>query len=184
MMLPGWFQRMNRRERMLALIVGGIVFTLLNLVIWNSLFGMLSSSRTELASRKAAHAQQNLYLKEAAIWAKRDEWLKQHQPAMKNAAEASTLLDQVKQIAAKQNVLMENPALGTGESTGDRQTVFASIETKSPWPALVHFLYDVQQPASFVVFENASINVDGNDQTMMRGKFKIARWFVPAQGRR
>jgi hypothetical protein len=184
MTLPAWFQRMNRRERTLALIVGGIVFALINLLIWNSLFGMLGSARAELASRKAMRSQQNVYLKESAIWAKRDEWLTQHQPALKNASEASTLLDQVKQIAAKQNVLIENPAIGTGESNVDHQTVFASFEAKSPWPAFIHFLYDLQQPASFVVFENVSINVDGSDQTMMRGKFKIARWFAPVQRRK
>ena len=184
MTLPAWFQRMNRRERMLALVVGGIVFVLLNLLIWNSLLGMLGSARTELAARKSEHNQQVVYLKEAALWTKRSEWLTQHQPVMKNAAEASSLLDEVKQIGSKQNVLIENPAIGTGESTPDHQTVFASIETKSPWPALVHFLYDLQQPASFVVLENASINVDGNDPTMMRGKFKIARWFAPAQRRK
>ena len=184
MTLPAWFQRMNKRERTLALIVGGIVFVLLNFVIWDSLFGMLGNARTDLAARKSTRAQQNIYLKEAPIWAKRDEWLTQHQPALKNASEASTLLDQVKEIAAKHNVLIENPAIGTGESTVDHQTVFASVETKSPWPPLVHILYDVQQPASLVVFENVSIHVDGNDQTMMRGKFKIARWFAPAQKRR
>ncbi|MEY2480025.1 MAG: hypothetical protein QOI04_952 [Verrucomicrobiota bacterium] len=184
MTLPAWFQRMNRRERMLALIVGGIVFVLVNLVICNSLLGMLGSARTELVARKSARSQQALYLKEASLWSKRSEWLTQHQPTLKNASEASSLLDQVKQLGAKQNVLIENPAIGTGETTPDHQTVFASIETKSPWPALVHFLYDLQQPASFVVFENVSINVDGNDQTMMRGKFKIARWFAPAQRRK
>jgi hypothetical protein len=45
----------------------------------------------------------------------------------------------------------------------------------------VHFLYDVQQPEAFIVFESANIAVDNNDPTKMRGKFKIARWFAPAQ---
>ncbi|MEY2439061.1 MAG: hypothetical protein QOI34_446, partial [Verrucomicrobiota bacterium] len=44
-----------------------------------------------------------------------------------------------------------------------------------------HFLYDVQQPEAFVVFENVTLAVDSSDPTKMRGKFKIARWFAPAQ---
>jgi hypothetical protein len=84
-------------------------------------------------------------------------------------------------VAGKYNVLVENPAIGAGETTPYHQTVFASIETKSPWPPLVHFLYDVQRPDAFVVFENVNLTVDGSDPTMMRGKFKIARWFAPAQ---
>ena len=85
----------------------------------------------------------------------------------------------MKEIAGKHNVLIEKPAIGAGDSTPDHQSVFASFETKSPWPPLVRFLYDVQQPESFVVFESVTLNIDPADPTMMRGKFKIARWFAP-----
>ena len=109
-----------------------------------------------------------------------DEWIRQHQPTLKDPAEASALLDQLKEIASKYNILIENPAIGTGDSTPDRQSVFASFEVKSPWPPLVRFLYEVQQPESFVVFESVTLNIDSGDPTTMRGKFKIARWFAPA----
>src|SRR6059058_5908194 len=112
---------------------------------------------------------------------KRDEWIRQQQPTLKNPEEASALLDQLNEVAGKYNVLVENPQIGPWETTPYHQTVFASIETKSPWPPLVHFLYDVQRPEAFVVFENVNLAIDGNDPTMMRGKFKIARWFAPAQ---
>ena len=178
-MMPAWFQRMNQRERALALIVTGALFLLLNLLIWTSLFGMLRRSGSELAARKSARAQQMVFLRESKTWEKRDDWLKTHQPTLKSPVEASTLLDQVKQVAGKHNVLIENPAIGSGDSTPNYQAVFASIETKSPWPPLVHFLYDVQQPESFVVFESVSLAIDSADPTTMRGKFKIARWFAP-----
>ena len=126
-------------------------------------------------------AEQALYVKERDLWTKRDEWIRQHQPTLKDPAEASALLDQLKEIAGKYNVLIENPAIGSGETTPYHQTAFASIETKSPWAPLIHFLYDVQRPDAFIVFENVSLAIDGSDPTMMRGKFKIARWFAPAQ---
>lgn len=178
-MTPAWFQRMNQRERLLALIVAGALFLLLNVFIWSSLFGMLGRSQAELAARKSARAQQIVFIRERKIWEKRDEWLKKNQPALKSPVEASTLLDQVKQVAGKHNVLIENPAIGSGDSTPNYQAVFASIETKSPWQPLVGFLYDVQKPESFVVFESVNLAIDSADPTMMRGKFKIARWFAP-----
>ena len=55
-----------------------------------------------------------------------------------------------------------------------------SFDVKTPWPPLVRFLYDVQQPESFVVFESFTLNIDPADPTMMRGKMKLARWFAPA----
>jgi hypothetical protein len=180
-MMPTWYERMNPRERVLSWTVAGVLFVLLNLFILNWIFGALGRARSELTARKATLAEQALYVKERDLWIKRDEWLRQRQPTLKNPAEASALLDQLKQVAGKHSVLIENPAIGSGETTPYHQTVFASIETKSPWPPLVHFLYDVQQPDAFAVFENVNLAIDGSETTMMRGKFKIARWFAPAQ---
>ncbi len=180
-MMPALYRRMNPRERLLSWIITGTIFLLLNLLILSWISGALGRARTELAARKSTLAEQALYIKERDLWTKRDEWIRKHQPTLKNPAEASALLDQVKQVAGKYNVLIENPAMGSGETTPYHQTVFASIETKSPWPPLVHFLYDVQQPDAFVVFENVNVAVDGSDSTMMHGKFKIDRWFAPAQ---
>jgi hypothetical protein len=181
MKLPAFYEKMNRRERILSASVAGVLFLLLNLFIWSWLFGMAGRARTELAAQRAARKQQSVYLKEKNLWAKRDQWLQQKQPSLKNAAEASSFLDQLKQIAGKYNILIENPAIGSGETTPTHQTVFASIETKSPWPPLVHFLYDAQQPDAFVVFESVNLIIDSGDSTMMRGKFKIAKWFAPVQ---
>jgi hypothetical protein len=180
-MMPAWYDRMNPRERVLSWIVAGSVFVLINLFVLSWIFGALGRARTELAARKATLAEQAVYMKERDLWTKRDEWIRQRQPALQNPAEASALLDQLKQVSGKHSVLIENPAIGSGETTPYHQAVFASIETKSAWPPLVHFLYDVQQPDAFLVFENVNLAIDGSDPTMMRGKFKIARWFAPAQ---
>jgi len=180
-MTLAWYERMNRRERVLAWIVAGAVFLLLNLFLWSWLLSAIGRAHTELASRRAAHAQETVYVRERSVWEKRDQWLRQHEPTMKSAAEASTLLDELKQVAAKHNIVVENPAIGAGETTPNHQTVFASIEVKCPWQALVHFLYDVQQPESFIVFESVNLAIDSGDPTLMHGKFKMARWFAPAQ---
>src|SRR5581483_6257073 len=100
-MMPAWYQRMNARERVLAGLVAALVLVLLNLWILSSVFGAIGSTQRELAARRA----------------KRDEWLRKHQPVLKNPAEASALLDQLKEVAGKYNVLIENPAIGSGETT-------------------------------------------------------------------
>jgi len=180
-MMPAWYQRMNPRERLLSWIVAGTVLVLVNLWILSSLLGAVASAQKDFGTRRSQLAEQRGYVRERDPGTKGDEWLRQHQPELKNPAEASALLDQLRETAGKYNILVENPAIGTGESTPYHQTVFASIETKSPWPPLVHFLYDLQHPDAFVVLENVNLVIDGNDPTMMRGKFKIARWFAPGQ---
>ena len=179
--LTAAYQRMSQRERIMTLVIAGILFLLINIFIWRWLLGTISGSRNQLAARKSTRAEQNVYMRERELWAKRDQWVQKTQPTAKGAEEPSNLLEQLKQIAGKYNIVIENPAIGTGETTPNHQAVFASIETSSHWPELVHFLYDVQQPDAFIVFESVNLAVDGNDATMMRGKFKIARWFAPAQ---
>jgi len=182
MTVPDWITRLNRRERMLASIVGGVLFLFINLFVWSWIFGAIGRAQTDLADRKSQRQQQAMFMKERDLWTKREQWLQQHQPVSKGAGEASTLLEQqLRPIAAKYNVLLENPQIGSGESTPDHQSVWASLETKSHWDELIHFLYDVQQPDAFIVFENVNLFIDPGDPTMMRGKFKIARWFAPTQ---
>ena len=179
-MITQVLQRMNRRERLLAGIVVLVVFLLVNLFFWSWLFRTIGDSRLEVAKRKAAHNEQTVLLRESDLWTNRDKWLREHQPAFHGASDASALLDQLKQVAGKYNVLVENPAIGASAGTGNYQSVSVSIETKSQWPPLVHFLYDVQAPDAFMVFESANVAIDSSDPTQMRGKFKIARWYAPA----
>jgi hypothetical protein len=178
--LTAAYLKMNQRERMMTLVISAILFLLLNLFLWRLVLGGISNSRRDLASRKSTRAEQVIYMRERELWAKRQQWIEKTQPEMKGPEEAPNLLEQVKQVADKYTVRIENPAIGSGETTPQHQTAFASIETTSHWPDLVHFLYDVQQPDAFIVFESVNLAVDNNDNTMMRGKFKIAKWFAPA----
>ncbi len=182
-MIPAWYQRMNRRERLLAFGVAGVVFVLINLFVISSLFGAIKQAHVRLDEQRTARKAQDVFLKEQKMWEKRQAWLKKHQPVSRGPEEASKLLDRVKQIAAKRNILISNPAIGTGDATADHQSVYASIETQSPWPPLVQFLYDIQKPEEFIVFEDVNLAIDGTDETLMRGRFKIAKWFAPAGGR-
>ena len=182
MNLPDWYARMNHRERVLSSIVGGVVFLLINVFLWSWLLGAISRGQADLADRKSQRQQQSVFLRERDLWTKREQWLQQDQPLFKGAGEASTLLEQqLRPVADKNNVLIENPQIGSGESTPTHQSVWASMETKSSWEQLIRFLYDVQQPEAFIVFENVNLVIDPNDATKMRGKFKVARWFASTQ---
>jgi hypothetical protein len=147
--------------------------------LWEWLLGSLEQTQTDLAARRQLRVQQEVFVRERDLWQQREEWLRQHQPRLTNPGEASALLDQVRQIAQKHNVLVERPALGGVEPSPNHQSVSVTVETKSPWEPLVRFLYEVQQPESFVVFESVNLAIESGDPTQMRGKFRIARWFAP-----
>jgi hypothetical protein len=183
--LKEWYAKMNQRERLLASIVAGALFLLVNIFGWSWIMGAISRSQEELKARQQARLEETIFLQERDLWAKRQQWLEQHQPAYKGEGEASTLLDsQIRPIAAKYTILIENPGITSGETTPNYRSVHATFDTKSHWDSLVHFLWDMQQPESFVVFESVNLAIDSGDPTMMHGKFKVARWFAPGAGKR
>src|SRR5207249_11464968 len=109
------YQRMNQRERIMTLAIAAVLLLLINLFIWKWVLGTIGKSRRELASRKATRAEQTVYMKERELWAKREQWLQKTQPTLKGAEEASTSLAQLKQIAGRDNVWIEHPALRSCE---------------------------------------------------------------------
>ena len=179
-MIGRWLAQLNQRERFLALAVGGILFLLVNLAIWSTLLGMSAGARTEYSAQRDTRKEQKVYLEEEKTWKRRADWLAKNQPTLTNPAEASSLLTQVKEIAGKYNVQLEDPQIGAVETTPSYQSVSATFESKSGWEPLVHLLYDAQRPAAFTVFEQVNLMVDGNDATVMHGRFKIAKWFKPS----
>lgn len=176
-MIARWIARMNPRERILAAAVGVVLFLIVNFAIWSTLFAMSAGARTDYSAQRAARKEQKVYLDEETMWKRRSDWLAKNQPVLTNPAEASTLLSRVKEIAGKYTVQIEDPQIGAVENTPSHQSVSATFETKSAWVPLVHFLYDAQRPDAFTVFEQVNLMVDGNDATVMHGRFKIAKWF-------
>ena len=179
-MIARWLAQLNQRERILALAIGGIVCLLINFAIWSALFGLSAGARSDYAAQRATRAEQKVFLGEEETWKKRADWLKKNQPTLSNPAEASSLLTQVKEIAGKYSVQVDNPQIGAVETTPSHQSVSATFETKSSWESLVHFFYDAQRPEAFTALEMVNLMVDPTDPTVMRGRFKIAKWFAPS----
>ena len=86
------------------------------------------------------------------------------------------LLDEIKALARKHGVLLENPLIRPPEPQSDDVAVAIEVEVKSAWSPLISFLYDLQTPESFVALDSANLRVDAEDQTRLHGRFKIARW--------
>ena len=122
-MIARWVAQMNQRERFLALGVGAILFLLVNLAIWSTLFGMSASARSQYAAQRTLRKEQMVYLEEEKTWKARADWLAKEQPALSNPAEASSLLTQVKEIASKHSVQIEDPQIGVELANRDCRVV-------------------------------------------------------------
>ncbi len=171
---------LSSREKVLAGIVIGAAFLVLNLVLGKSFFTHQAELRSEIATRDGELKTMQSLLAERDLWTKREAWLTAKQPHLTDENSAGVdLLQQIEKSAKAQNVTLENKSFGSTSRTQWYRAVSVNLETKCAWTALIPFLNVIQQPDQFIVLENVDIAVDSTDQTQMRGKFRIARWFAP-----
>jgi Tfp pilus assembly protein PilO len=171
--------QLSKREKILAALVFGIFFLLINLFMLSNFFRQQRLLHSSLAARQNDLNNIQMMLSERELWERREAWLQNKQPKMTSEGSAGVqLLDQVRQIARATEVTLENPVISTPERTAFYHSVPVNVETRSSWAALIKFLHAVQQPEQFHVFENANIQIDSQDATKMRGRFRIARWYA------
>lgn len=176
--------QLTAREKTLAMIVGGTVLVLINLVLLNFFVKNQRRLRDEqYGKQQQLEAMRSLY-SEKDKWAARESWLEARQPKLtSDAAAARELKNEVEELMKKFEVTPENPVVLVSKPVPKDQPVYISvpmrIETKGSWPATIKFLQASQSGEKFIVFENASLQTDPTDKTLMRGKFEIARWYAP-----
>jgi hypothetical protein len=123
-------------------------------------------------------------MSERDLWVQRDNWLNGKQPALGVQETAKVdLLNEAKTVADKFNVVIKDQQMGNVDSKSPfYQSVTATFKTTSKWEEIVDFLYEMQAPERFVVFERASLKLDDADKSKMAGTFTIAKWYAPPAG--
>jgi hypothetical protein len=174
---------MTARERTLAVIVGTLVVVILSFVLVQVFMKNQRLLSRQRADKTLMLAQMKTLIAERELWEQRDQWLQQHQPKLDNANSAvSALLDQVKDLGKNHSLTPTDAVLGAPDSSarakGAYQAVSVSFNVKGKREDLVDFLYDVQQPTNFLVFEKATLQIDKDDKTLISGSFKLAKWYA------
>lgn len=178
--MKSFLAKMSSREKVLAGLVAGTLFVLLNLFAVGFFLKKQSALNVEIAAKHNQLELAQKLVSERNLWEQRDEWLRKAQPPLENTGSAAVdLLDQVKEIAKTHGVNILNPTLGSIEQAPNQKSVFVALETKSAWSALIGFLYEMQRPDRFVVLEKAGLEIDSSDAAQIRGAFKVARWYKP-----
>ncbi len=193
MNLPSFafYDRLSRRERVLVLLVAGAVFIVLNVVV---LRGLGASFRNLSAQRKQKSFEADtlrVYLAEKPRWTQRVQWLRDKQPPLVNRDVAGVKLeDQIKTVADQNKVILTThqilpaPVGALAQNAADYQALTVQLESKGDWLGMIKFLAAVQRPENLIAFETASLRTDPADSKVMRGQFRVAKWFAPAAGTR
>lgn len=176
---------MNARERSLALIVGTLVVGVISYVLLDTLLTHQRKLTRDLAEKKTSLETMKTLISEKGLWEQRDQWLNQTQPKMDNANSAGVdLLDRVKQIGQARALTPTDATIGVPDASsrgGGKpafQAVSVTFTVKGKWGDMVNFLYDVQTPSNFLIFEKVTLQLDKDDKTQVSGNFKVAKWYA------
>ena len=171
--------RLTSRERLLLCLFAGTLFLMGSLFLFGALARRHVRLRADLVATRAEIASMQSLVAEAGVWSARAAWLNATQPRESDPGQAGVqLLEKVKAIARAQDVLLENPELGSLEAQPFCQAVSVAFSTKCSWPSLVKFLHAVQAPGRFLVFETATLQADPGNAARMHCQFKIAQWYA------
>ena len=171
--------RLTPRERILIYIIAGVLFAVGNLALLSSLKNRHLRTQADLAQKQSEIKSLKMILAESDQSRARQDWLNAKQPRLTNPEQTRVqLLEQIKEVARANEVLLESPELGDLEVQGTYRAVSVKVSTKSSWASMVKFLHAMQQPDRFIVFESANIQVDPGNATRMACNFKIAKWYA------
>ncbi len=172
--------QLSQRERVLATGVGAVIVIVLNLFVISFFIKNQRRLRDEFATKTTQLEVMKSRFADKEMWTEREAWLKEKQPKLVNEGTAGgELLEEIREVAKKAGVQPLEPQIGVPERRPQYVSVSVNIEAKATAAALRDFLYEMQAPDRFLVFESANLQIDKDDKTQIRGKFRIAKWFAP-----
>ncbi len=183
--MPAALARLSARERKLLFLVAGAVFVVLNLLVVRGLLRSITDLRAQWSSRSMTATASKALISQSTLWGRREAWLQEKQPVIGAGRDRASidLLNDLETLTRNNGLLLDAPPVinpaDKPSPDGAFQAVSVSIDTKGTWAAVARFLHTIQQPDRFIVFESATVQTDPNDNNLLRGKFRIAKWYKP-----
>lgn len=169
--------KLNARERTLALLLGGTAFLLLNLLFLPRLTASNQAGKRKQAELKAQLGAAEGWVKNEAYWQERKKWLQETEPTLNAAREESaTQLEELQATARKLGVQINGVELLQLPETEFYQPIGAKLTVSGPWPGLVEFVAKLQDPVEFDVIPRFSVK-SADEPPNVICEMEVQRWF-------
>src|SRR5215203_6796646 len=156
--------QMSSRKRTLALLVGGVLFLLINVVLFKFFLAKRAEFQVGIASTQKKIADLKQRESQRTLWAERNAWMTQSLPVLGDTAVANRELGEaVKEVARKHTVTLETPNPGVPNKQKEYTDLGIRVSLKAPWTPLMDFLRELQAPGQFIVFDPLELKVDTAD---------------------
>lgn len=140
----------NRRERVLAVVLGAILSVLLLAGGIRWVWDWRRALRNEIERLEIAELQAEGWLAEAGHWKARGRWLAAHQPTLSEPREQSLrFLEELETTARAEGLTVTARTMEEADTVTGRLPI--RLEAGGPFSGLVGWLHTVQRPENFVL---------------------------------
>jgi hypothetical protein len=167
----------TKSEKLLLSILVAIIFAGGNYFGYRWLSQKQSSLQLAYLELRADQAEAKVDLQESPVWAKRQAWIQDHEPALGDEGSAKAqVLDYVVKGAHDNKLDVLDQSLNDAEHGAAGTRVNVSIKVKGSLEDLVKWLAPLQTPDQFYAVSSFSLQAD-EDQKSMICTLRIARYF-------
>ncbi len=171
--------QMSQREKLLAWLVGGAVFFVLNIVAIKFLMKNYQTLTVDRETVEGKIRGLKMLETERALWTQRNQYLDESLPTMGDSEVANRqLIDGVKNVGKKYTITLEAPQPGVPLKQPLYTLLSTRMEAKGSWTQMFDFIQELQAPGQFISVEG-DIKVDPADKTQLRAALNIAKWYQP-----
>lgn len=167
----------TRNEKVLVVLLVLILFGAANFYGYEWLSQRQRALTLSYAELRADKAEALVDLQKQALWAKRQTWIKEHEPALGDEGDArAQVLEAVLKGARDRHLEILEQTLNDVQHGAAGTRVNVAVKVKGPMQGLCQWLAELQKPGSFYAVSELSLKAD-QDQKSMVGTLQIERYF-------
>lgn len=158
---------LNRNERLLAGLLGGMAFLLVNLVGMRWIASQTAASRAEIARLTGEADAARTLLKERPYWLVRQDWVAQHlPPPYDEKTSRAQFVQEVVDSVQKHQLQTESQQPLETERDGRLAIAGIEITVNGRLEAIVRWLHALQQPGNYELIRSFTLRQAEDGNTM------------------
>jgi hypothetical protein len=174
---------MTARERTLAagfaiiLLAGGALIGIIKLKEWKQ---DIDDTEYEVELRSV---EAETLLEQEDLWLQRASWISKQQPIFTNQRNADEeILKLIQDTASARGIdIIQNQVQTNPAAMGNQRASTITVQGRAPFADSMGWLYDLQQPGSFVNIPSISIVPNEEETGNVNISFVLQKWYRQAE---
>jgi|GEM_PF-1629099 len=153
--------KLSKKEiRLLAIFLSVLAFAG-NVIALKFYISGVRLARTQIATLTEQRQQIDALLADRAYWEERQQWMKEHQPSIRDMGEAQgELIERLQRTARNRGLTILEQRMPDQNRKQQPPRISAMLKVSAPMADVVGWLAEVQSPEAFLIVEQLTLSLD------------------------